>query len=69
MVRPLSKGFILSPLKPLLFLIYANAILDCIQSIFKIFANNTSLLSKCQDFQRSELELNEDFAIMWAFQR
>ena len=43
---------------------------DGIQSICKIFVDDTSLFSKCHDFKKSEWELNEDLTIIkkWAFQ-
>ena len=43
---------------------------DGIKSICKIFAEDTSLFSKCHEFKKSEQELNEDLAIIkkWAFQ-
>ena len=45
--------------RPLLFLIYVNDLPDGIQSIYKIVADGTSLLSKCEDFTKSERELNK----------
>ena len=59
-----------SVLGTLLFLIYIKDLPDSIQSICKIFADDTSLFSKCHDFKKSERELNEDLAInkKWAFQ-
>ena len=55
---------------PLLFLIYINDLLDCIQFICKIFSDDTSLFSKCHDFGKSKRKLNENRTIIkrWAFQ-
>ena len=52
-----------SILGSLFFLIYINDLPDDIQSICKIFADETSLLSKCQDFKKFALRLNEDLTI------
>ena len=59
-----------SVLRPLLLIIYINDLPDVIQSICKIFVDDTSLFSKCHDFKQSERELNEDLTIIkkWAFQ-
>ena len=54
----------ISVLGPFFFLIYINDLPDGIQSIFKIFADNTSLFSKSQDFKKSKRELHEDFTSM-----
>ena len=70
MVRTLSWERVLSgvpqgsDLGPILFLIYINDLPDYIQSICKIFADDTALFSKCKDFKKSERELNEDLAII-----
>ena len=45
---------------PLSFLIYINDLPDCITSICKTFADNTSLFSKVQDINKSVNELNCD---------
>ena len=76
MVKTLSLERVLSvvpqgsDLGPVLFLIYINDLPDDIQSICKIFADDTALFSKCKDFKKSERELNEDLAIIkeWACQ-
>ena len=56
-------------LRPLLFLIYVSNLPDGIQSICKIFGDGTCSFSKCQDFKKSDRELNEDLTIIkkWAF--
>ena len=48
----------------LFLLIYINDLPDCNQSICKIFANGTSLFSKCQDIKKSERELNKGLTII-----
>ena len=78
MVRPLPEREYLSfvpqglVLGPLPFFIYISDLPDGVQYICKIFADDTSLFSKfskCQDFKKSERELNEDLTIIkkWAF--
>ena len=37
---------------------------DGIQSVCKIFADDTSLFSKCHDFKNSERELNKDLTVI-----
>ena len=76
MVRPLTErvfsGFPqVSVLGSLLSLIYINNLPDGIQSICKIFADGTSLFSKCHNFKNSERKLNEDLTIIkyWAFRQ
>ena len=64
MVKPLpgESSFCVtqgSVLGQLLFLIYIDDLLDKILSICKIFVDDTSLFSKCQDFKKSKWELNE----------
>ena len=59
-----------SVLGPLLFLIYINDLPDGINSLCKIFADNTSLLSKVSDIHKSASNLNDDLEkiIYWAYQ-
>ena len=59
-----------SVLGPLLFLIYINDLLNGIQSICKIFADDTSLFSKVKDTTFSDTQLNKDLNKIskWAFQ-
>ena len=49
-----------SVLGPLSFLIYINDLRDCITSICKTFADDTSLFSKVHDINKSVNELNCD---------
>ena len=49
-----------SVLGPLLFLIYINDLPDGINSLCKIFADNTSLFSKVYDINKSVSNLNDD---------
>ena len=57
-------------LGPLLFLIFINDLPDGITSLCKIFADDTSLLSKVYDIDISAKELNFDLEknSKWAFQ-
>ena len=59
-----------SVLGPLLFLIYINDLPDGINSLCKIFADDTSLFSKVYDIHNSESKLNDDLEKMsyWAYQ-
>ena len=59
-----------SVLGPLMFLIYMNDLRDNIQSICKIFADDTSLFSHVSDKSTSQCELNKDLQAIsnWAFQ-
>ena len=59
-----------SVLGPLLFLIYINDLPNGIESICKIFADDTSLFSKVKDATFSDTQLNNDLNIIskWAFQ-
>ena len=50
-------------------LIFINDLPDGIQSICKIFVVDTCLFSKCQDFKKSERELNEDLKINFFYQK
>ena len=49
-----------SVLGPLLFLIYINDLPDGINSLCKIFADDTSLFSKVSDINKSASNLNDD---------
>ena len=49
-----------SVLGPLLFLIYINDLPDGINSLCKIFADDTSLFSKVSDIRKSASNLNDD---------
>ena len=49
-----------SVLVPLLFLIYINDIPDGINSLCKIFADDTSLFSKVYDIQKSARKLTDE---------
>ena len=59
-----------SVLGPLLFLIYINDIPDGINSLSKIFADDTSLFSKVPDIHKSASYLNDDLEKIscWAYQ-
>ena len=59
-----------SVLGPLLFLIYINDLPDGLTSMCKIFADDTSLLSKVIDKNNSNSQLNSDLAKIskWNFQ-
>ena len=45
---------------PLLFLIYINDLPDGLQSICKIFADDTSLFSKINGIDTSNIDINND---------
>ena len=59
-----------SVLGPLLFLIYINDLPDGINSLYKIFADDTSLFSKVYDIHKSASNLNDDLEKIsyWAYQ-
>ena len=59
-----------SVLRPLLFLIYINELPDGINSLCKIFADDTSLFSKVSDIHKSASNLNDDLEKIsyWAYQ-
>ena len=59
-----------SVLGPLLFLIYINDLPDGINSLCKIFADDTSLFSKVYDIHKSASKLNDDLEKIsyWAYQ-
>ena len=59
-----------SVLEPLLFLIYINDLPDGINSLCKIFADDTSLFSKVYDIHKSASKLNDDLEKIsyWAYQ-
>ena len=59
-----------SALGPLLFLIYINDLLDGINSLCKIFADDTSLFSKVYDIHKSASNFNDDLEKIsyWAYQ-
>ena len=59
-----------SVLRPLLFLIYINDLPDGINSLCKIFADDTSLFSKVSDRHKSASNLNDDLEKIsyWAYQ-
>ena len=52
-----------SVLGPILFLIYINDLPDGIKSIYKIFADDTSLFSKVKDKNYSTVKLNNDLKL------
>ena len=62
-----SKGSILGPL---LFLIYINDLSDGLNSIAKLFADDTSLFSIVQDLNQWAKNLNLDLSVIsrWAYQ-
>ena len=49
-----------SVLGPLMFLVYTNDYTDGINSLFKIFADDTSLFSKVYGVHKSASKLNDD---------
>ena len=59
-----------SVLGPLLFLIYINNLPDGLNSICKIFADDTSLFSKAINKRKSEIEPNKDLKLIsqWVYQ-
>ena len=59
-----------SVLGPLLFLIYINDLPDGINSLRKIFADDTSLFSKIYDIHKSATKLKNDLKNIsyWAYQ-
>ena len=59
-----------SVLGPLFFLIYINDLPDGINSLCKIFADDTSLFSKVYDIHNSASKLNDDLEKIsyWAYQ-
>ena len=59
-----------SVLGPLLFLIYTNDLPDGINSLCKIFADNTSLFSKVYDIHKSPSQFNNDLEKIsyWAYE-
>ena len=59
-----------SVLGPLLFLIYINDLPNGLISIYKIFADDTSIFSKVFDKDKSQRDLNNDLSIIstWVFQ-
>ena len=59
-----------SVLGPLLFLIYINDLPDGINSLCKIFSDDTSLFSKVYDIHKSASNLNDDLEKIsyWAYQ-
>ena len=54
----------------LLFLVYINILLDGITSIYKIFADDTSVFWKVLDLNKLVIELNADLENInqWAYQ-
>ena len=49
-----------SILRPILFLIYVNEVLNGLKRECKLFANNTSLFSKGHDVNTSASDINKD---------
>ena len=60
----------MSVLRPILFLIYNNDLPDGLTSMYKIFADGTSLFSKVVDKNNSNPQHNSDLTKIsrWAFQ-
>ena len=60
-----------SAVGPLLFLVYINDLPDGINSLCKIFADDTSLFLKAYDIHKSASKLNDDLEKIsyWAYQR
>ena len=58
-----------SVLRPLLFLIYINDLPDGVNSLCKVFENDTSLFSKVYDIHKSASNLNDDLEKIgyWAY--
>ena len=59
-----------SILRPLLFLVYINDLLNGLKSNPKLFADDTSLFSVIHDINSSQIDLNEDLDEInnWAYQ-
>ena len=59
-----------SALGSLLFLIYINDLPDGLKSIRKVFADDTSLYSKINDIDTSNIDINNDLVKIsrWAYQ-
>ena len=71
MVKHLSgEKLCLELLGPLLFLVYINDLPDGINSLCKMFADDTSLFSKVYDIRKSASNLNNDLEKIsyWAYQ-
>ena len=59
-----------SILENLLFLIYVNDFVDGLKSVYKIFADDRSLLSKIKDIDTSNIDINNNLVKInrWAYQ-
>lgn len=59
-----------SILENLLFLIYINNFVDGLKSVYKIFADDRSLLSKIKDIDTSNIDINNNLVKInrWAYQ-